>query len=250
MITCKNCGKVNSGIYCSNCGQKLVVERITVYYIWHALVHFFTHAEHGFLYTSWKMLKAPGRIAIDFIEGKRKNYQTPISYFLIWNAIYLLLLYTVEKSFGDNKVVDFTGYFGESEKTRFALSHLNIVLTALLPIQALYMYLFIMRGRYNYLEALVVIFYAIGTVIMLQFVFVILAIPVYLLGGFSIDIRYSDIQKILFISWLIFDLVKLFPLKNKGLRVIIIVVLTFGTFTLWRSFVYPSIAEFFLGNKL
>ena len=245
MISCKNCGRINSGTYCSNCGQKLVVERITIHYVWHALVHFFTHAEHGFLYTSWQMLKAPGRIAINFIKGKRKNYQTPISYFLIWNAIYLLLLYTVEKSFGDNKVIDFSGYFGESEKTRFALSHLNIVLTAMLPVQALFMYLFIMRRRNNYMEALVVIFYTIGTVIMLQVVYAVLAIPVYMLSGASINIRYSDILKILFISWLTYDLAKLFPLKYKTLRVIIVIVLTFGTFTLWRSFVYPSIAELF-----
>ena len=245
MITCKNCGRINSGTYCSNCDQKLVVERITIQYIGHALVHFFTHAEHGFLYTSWGMLKAPGRIAINFINGKRKSYQTPISYFLIWNAIYLLLLYSVEKSFGDNKVIDFAGYFGESEKTRFALSHLNIILTAMLPLQALFIYLFIMRRRYNYMEALVVIFYAIGTVIMLQVVYAVLAIPVYMLSGLSINIRYSDILKILFISWFVFDLVKLFPLKYKVIRAILVVVLIFGTFTVWRSFVYPSIAEFF-----
>ena len=142
-------------------------------------------------------------------------------------------------------MIDFAGYFGESEKTRFALSHLNIILTAMLPLQALFIYLFIMRRRYNYMEALVVIFYAIGTVIMLQVVYAVLAIPVYMLSGLSINIRYSDILKILFISWFVFDLVKLFPLKYKVIRAILVVVLIFGTFTVWRSFVYPSIAEFF-----
>lgn len=245
MSMCKNCGGISSGPYCSHCGQKLVVERITIHYVWQALLHFFTHAEHGFLYTSWEMLKQPGRIAINFIEGKRKNYQTPVSYFLIWNGIYILLLYIIENSFGENKAVDFTGYFGESEKTKFALSHLNIVLIALLPFQALYMYLLVLRERYNYMESLVIIFYAIGTVLMLQCVFVVLAVPVYLFGGFSIDIRYSDIVKIVFISWLTFDLVKLLPLTYKVIRVVMVLILTFGTFTLWRSFVYPSVAGLF-----
>jgi hypothetical protein len=107
------------------------------------------------------------------------------------------------------------------------------------------MYLLVLRERYNYMESLVIMFYAIGTVLMLQFVFVVLAVPVYLFSGVSIDIRFSDIVKVLFISWLTFDLVKLFPLKYKMIRVVIVLILTFGTFTLWRSFVYPSVAGFF-----
>jgi hypothetical protein len=245
MSICKNCGKVGSDVYCSHCGQKLAVERITIGYIWHGLVHFFIHIEKGFLYTSWQMLKAPGRIAINFIGGKRKNYQTPVSYFLIWNAAYILLIYILEKSFGENKVVDFTGYFGETEKTKYALSHLNIILAALLPLQALYTYLFLMHKWYNYLEALVTIFYGIGTVLLLQFVFVSLAIPIYMLSDKSVDIRYSDILKILFIGWLVFDLAKLLPLKHKILRSVIVLILTFATFTMWRAFVYPQVAELF-----
>lgn len=245
MSICKNCGMIGSGIYCSHCGQKLAVERIAFGYIWHGLVHFFTHTERGFLYTSWQMLIVPGRIAINFIGGKRKNYQTPVSYFLIWNAVYILLIYIVGKSFGENKVVDFSGYFGESEKTKYALSHLNIVLTALLPFQALYIYLFLMYRQYNYMEALVIIFYGIGTVLLLQFVFVMLAIPVHLLTGVSVDIRYSDVLKVLFMGWLVFDLVKLLPLKHKVLRSVIVLALTFGTFSVWRLFVYPTIAGLF-----
>ena len=231
--------------YCSHCGQKAKAERITFSYIWHGLVHFFTHAEKGFLFTSWRLLMAPGRTVKNFIEGRRINYQAPVSYYLIWNAFYILLLYIVGKSFGENKAVDFAQYFGPSEKTHYALSHLNIVLTALLPFQALYVYLVLVYRVYNYFESLVAVFYAIGTVLLLQFAFVALAIPVYLLSGVSTDIRLSDILKVLYIGWFMIDFVKLQPVKHKFIKAIVVLLLAFGTFTAWRLYVFPTVAELF-----
>jgi hypothetical protein len=232
-------------MYCSHCGQKAEIERITFHYIWHQVLHFFTHAEKGFLFTSWRMLAAPGRTVKNFIEGKRMHYQAPVSYYLIWNAVYILLLYLVGKSFGDNKAVNFAHYFGPSEKTQYALSHLNIVLTALLPFQAFYVYLIMVYRVYNYFESLVAVFYAIGTVLMLQFAFVVLAIPVFLLSGVSANIQLSDILKVLYIGWFMIDFVKLLPVKHKFIKAIIVMLLAFGTFTVWRLYVFPAVAELF-----
>src|SRR6187399_2864292 len=111
MKHCKNCGKSLNDVFCSHCGQKTNVERISWKYIWHEVIHFFTHMEKGFLYTSRQLLFSPGKTVKEFIEGKRKNYQPPVSYFLIWIGLYLLLLYFTEKIFGENNVVDFKQYF-------------------------------------------------------------------------------------------------------------------------------------------
>ena len=245
MKVCKNCGAKVNDIFCGHCGERAETERITFHYIWHGLVHFFTHAEKGFLFTSWQMLVAPGKTVKNFIEGKRRNYQSPISYYLIWNAVYILLLYIVGRSFGMNKVVNFTDYFGPSEKTQYALSHLNIVLTALLPFQALYVYLIHVHGVYNYFESMVAVFYAIGTVLILQFAFVVFTIPVSLVGGVSTDIRLSDILKVLYIGWFMIDFVKQLPVKHKFIRAMTVMLLAFGTFTAWRLYVFPTIAEWF-----
>lgn len=245
MDLCINCGKAVSGFYCSNCGQKIRQERITFHHIWHGLVHFFTHAEEGFFYTTKQMIISPGVAVKGFIEGKRKNHQTPVSYFLIWNAAYILLLYIIGKIAGENKVVNFSEYFGPAEKTRFAISHLNIILFFLLPFQALYLYLVLMRKLYNYFESLVVVFYSIGTLLFWQIIFVLLAIPVFLLTGYSIHIQWSDIFKFLYVGWFIIDFVNLLPVRQKVLRIIMVMLLVLGTFTAWRLYVYPSVAELF-----
>jgi len=245
MKTCKNCGALTNGLYCSNCGQKPVPERITLHYIWHEMVHFFTHAEKGFFFTSLQLVKAPGQVIKNFIEGKRKNYQKPVSYYLIWIGVYSLILYLFEKSFGENKVVSFAEYFGPGETTKVAISHLNIILTLLVPIQAIYVYFFLMNRRYNYVEALVVILYGIGTVIFLHVVFVLMILIQYLFTGKSISILWSDILKVLYIAWLMIDLAKALAIKWKYARAITAMLLLMGTFTAWRLYVSPTFTNIF-----
>ena len=245
MNFCKNCGDAVTGVYCSRCGQKAVEERISFHHIWHGLIHFFTHAEKGFFYTTGQLIAKPGTVVIKFIDGSRIKYQTPVSYFLIWNAIYILLLYIIGKMLGENVAVDFSGYFGPGEKTTFAISHLNLVLMTLLPFQSLYVWLVLVYRQYNYFEAFVLVLYSIGTLLLWQSVFVLLATGIHLISGVSVNIRYSDIFKAAYVSWFLFDFSKYLQVKNKWLRSIVVLLLITGTFTAWRLYVYPSVAELF-----
>ena len=249
MSFCKNCGEKVVGSYCSHCGQKTIEARISFHYIWHEVLHFFTHFEKGFLFTSWSMLVTPGKVVTDFVKGKRKIYQPPVSFFLIWITMYLLLLYIAEKVFGENVVVDYKEYFGPSSTTKFAVSHLSIVLLVVIPFQALYFYWLVAWKKYNYFESLVVAMYYLGTVILLQCVFVILAIVIRPLAGTSIALIYSDPLKILYLAWAVSDTIKLFRVKNKVIRVVLFAVLAFGTFTLWRLYGVPAIIEWLLGES-
>ena len=249
MSFCKNCGEKVVGMYCSHCGQKAVEQRISAHYIVHEVTHFFTHFEKGFLFTSWSMLAKPGKVVTDFVKGKRKIYQPPVSFFLIWITMYLLLLYIVEKIFGENVVIDYKEYFGPTSTTKFAVSHLSIVLLVVIPFQALYFYWLVAWKKYNYFESFVVAMYYLGTVILLQCVFVILSIITHPLIGTSIALIYSDPLKILYLAWAITNTIKLFRVKNKFIRIVVFAVLAFGTFTVWRLYGVPAIIEWFLGES-
>ncbi len=249
MVTCKNCGTQTNDIYCSHCGQKAVPERITFHSLTHEIVHFFTHAEKGFFYTTRSLVVSPEQTIVDFIDGKRKKYQKPVSYYLIWIAIYSLVLYSLEKFFGENKVVSFEEYFGPGETTKFAISHLNVVLTLLVPVQAVYLYFFLMGNRYNYFEALVAMLYGIGTVIFFQTIFVMLTLFYYLFTGNTVSILWSDVCKILYFSWMLTQLVKALNVKWKFLKVAVLMVLLFGTFTAWRLYITRICEIIFLKSK-
>jgi hypothetical protein len=243
MKTCKNCGKKSEGIYCSHCGQKLAMERISFHYIVHEIFHFFTHLEKGFLFTTVQLLSNPGTTAISYVDGKRKAYQPPVSYFLVWITIYLLSLYGLEKIFGENRVIDYENYFGPGASTRYAISHLSIVLTTVAPFQALYIYLLASRPRLNYFETLVIVIYGLGTIIALQFLFVLIALLTFVVSGQSLPLIYSDLFKISYIIWMIISIGKQFTIRYKALKIFLIIILMFGTFTLWRTALLPRLLE-------
>ncbi len=248
MNYCKNCGQPVQDLYCSHCGQKIIVERITFSYLWTELFHFFTHIEHGFLYTSYKMIVSPGNTVTSFIGGKRIKYQSPVSYFLIWVTIFILFLYWLEVTFGENIVINYADYWGPSGATKLAISHLSFVLTIIIPFQALYLYLLATHNKYNYFESLVASIYVVGSIIMLQFVFALGALIVYALFHLSTDIRYSDILKLGYFIWFIIDFIKLFSVKNKFIRGLTFVLLAGVTFTLWRLYGVPEFVKYFFHN--
>lgn len=246
MKHCKNCGNPVRDSYCSHCGQKNEIGRITFHYIWGEIFHFFTHIEHGFLFTSVKMLTSPGLTVTSFIKGERKKYQSPVSYFLIWVTIFILSLYWIKITYGENKVIDYSDYWGPSGATQLAISHLSLVLTVIIPLQALYLYLLVTGKVYNYFETLVVGIYMVGTVILLQFVFAFIALLIYLFTYDSVSLRFSDILKFGYFIWFIIDFIKYFTVKAKWIRAIAFALLAAVTFTIWRMYGVPELINLFL----
>jgi hypothetical protein len=243
MKHCNNCGKAVHGNYCSHCGEKTKIERITFSYLWHETFHFLTHLETGFFFTTYQLIIRPGATVINFVEGTRKKYQSPVSYFLIWITFYVIFLYWAGNFFGNNVVIDYHNYFGPGSSTEFGISHLALVLTIVIPFQALYLFLLVSRGKWYYFETAVATIFTLGTVIFFQFVFAVLAVIIHLISGASVDIRLSDLFKVSYILWFSFSFVYLFPVKYKLVRIIAFIILAFGTFTLWRLFGFPKLIE-------
>lgn len=92
MITCLNCSKKYSGKFCPECGQKATVSKLTWKSVIGEFIHFFTHAEHSFVYTSKRLITKPGVVMKDFLDGKRKLIHKPITFLLIWGAVDRIIL--------------------------------------------------------------------------------------------------------------------------------------------------------------
>jgi hypothetical protein len=191
------------------------------------------------------MLTVPGKTVKEYVEGKRRTHQSPISYFFIWTTIYILLLFWIERRFGEMGAIDYKQYYGPVITTRYAISHLSIVLIVTMPFLALYLWLLVTRKQYYYFETMIAVIYAFGTVILLQFVFAVSAVIVHLLNGVSVGLGISDVLKIGYIIWFAFDLVKLLPVKHKFIRTTAFILLAFGTLTFWRLYGLPPIIQSF-----
>jgi uncharacterized protein DUF3667 len=86
-MTCKNCSSAITGNFCSNCGQKGEIHRISLSYIAHEFSHALTHADKGFLLLVKVLVTKPGIVAKEYIEGKRKKYFNPLSFIVLTSAI-------------------------------------------------------------------------------------------------------------------------------------------------------------------
>jgi hypothetical protein len=94
MIICQNCGYEGEQIYCSNCGQPLIIKRISLAHLLHEVTHTVWHLEKGFLYTLKELAIHPGTMQRRYLSGLRLRYQKPFSLFAIsgtFGALYYFL---------------------------------------------------------------------------------------------------------------------------------------------------------------
>ena len=91
MEKCPNCSAMLYGKYCHACGQKVPEPGDRT--ILHFIYQFFGSAfflENNFLKNLWILIRKPGQIPLDFIEGRRKRWMPPFSLFLLINLFYFL----------------------------------------------------------------------------------------------------------------------------------------------------------------
>ncbi|GEM_PF-4297466 len=80
---CLNCGAAwQPGMnYCPQCGQKTDIHRLTFTHILHEFFHAFTHADKGIFHLLKGLATQPGTVAREYVEGKRKKYFNPFTFF-------------------------------------------------------------------------------------------------------------------------------------------------------------------------
>jgi hypothetical protein len=163
--------------FCPTCGQKSDTHRLTMAHIWHDLVHAFTHADKGFLFTLKELAIRPGTVAREYIQGKRKKYFNPFSFLIIVVGI-TLLANSVFKPYemGEAEYKRTTEQFKGSSKQQkvieimerrkkmgeFMNKHTNVVLFVSTPFLAFIMWMLFRRRKIYYAEQVAVIAYSNG----------------------------------------------------------------------------------------
>ncbi len=160
---CLNCDTQYNGHFCNNCGQK-EIHRYSVSHVFHELVHVFTHADKGIFSFAWNIIKRPGIVAFDLVEGRRKRYFNLFQYLLIIVGITTFLVsqtHLIEKTLvtmnGSNSVAQNSELVKVQQSVAaFLQKYNNIFQLILIPLFAFFSWLFIGRGRKrNYAENIV-----------------------------------------------------------------------------------------------
>lgn len=149
--SCMNCGHKISGEFCSYCGQRADTARITpqtllktdvLQSIWHIEARFFRTLKH--------VISGPGRMAMDYISGKRVKYYNLFSLLLIlfgFNVLtmhFYLHLNPGEISEGSSDVV---GFLSKYSKT---------ILFVIIPMLAVNAFFIFKRKKLNIAEHFII----------------------------------------------------------------------------------------------
>lgn len=233
--TCLNCGTPVIDKYCPHCGQKITVGRLTWHHLLEETAHFFTHIEQGFLKTTKDLIIKPGLVHKNFLDGKRKAYHKPVSFLLIWVAVFLLVV-ELTKRFG---------YFDRETSSSFLnvglrieamiLKYRALIEILILPFTAFNGWLLLAYPKITYLEFLITGFYRFGVFYIFFSVQYILALII----GFNPESRVSLYSiAVFFMGWTIYvfyDFFKLYNVKYLGLRIIATMLTGFAIYSILRT---------------
>lgn len=179
---CANCEEtiVGAGKFCSACGQKSAVHRLTLKDVLHDGFHYFTHADRGFIQLLGALLKKPGVVAREYIAGKRKRYFPPLNFFLLVAGIYLFMstfLHRFEQlnTTADTNITAQTTQMSakklkmiaivkeRKEKALWFVTHYsNFIAMFAAPFITIFVWLMYRKAGYNYTEHLTANLYLIG----------------------------------------------------------------------------------------
>lgn len=159
---CLNCGYEHTGSFCSQCGQK-ETHRYTVGHVLHELVHVFTHADKGIFSFAWNIIRKPGTIALDLVEGRRKRYFNLFQYLLLVVGFVTFIMVKTDFMSAMMKNINTANNTKMSsdlasiqqEAGQLLQKYMNIFQMLLIPVYAFFTWLIIGRKKYNYAEHIV-----------------------------------------------------------------------------------------------
>jgi len=155
---CLNCNAIVNGNFCSNCGQRKEVSKLTWNSLVYELLHFFSHIEKSFINTSFKLLIRPEIVIGEYLKGKRIKYFKPLSLFLIWVTIHLLIYqFTVS-------IMGYKNLRTDVEVGTYIVKHTALFGLLLFPILSIALWLIVARSKLNYIETFIVILYSFAAV--------------------------------------------------------------------------------------
>lgn len=89
---CANCGTEAPDRFCSSCGQLQMRGRLTLRRLWVEFASRVFNLNRGLLATVVGMSRQPGQVPLDYVEGRRRTYTNPLTYFLLASALSLFLM--------------------------------------------------------------------------------------------------------------------------------------------------------------
>jgi hypothetical protein len=165
-MNCKSCeNKISeNNRYCSNCGSKIVHERISLKGTWEEFIGPFLSWDNNFWRTFIGLFTIPKDVLEAYINGARKKYFNPFSYLVLFATIAVLFY----KFFPMGEIENITnGQFTSSAENQPSnpfdmkgffdgmMNYYNFVFILMIPFMAITTYFTFYKKKNNFSEHLV-----------------------------------------------------------------------------------------------
>ena len=188
-MNCKNC-KIelaeNNG-YCHACGARIIKNRLTFKNLMAQAGEEFFNYDNKLLKTLKHLLTRPEDVIDGYIQGIRKKYVNPISFFTISLTLSGLIAFLVSNYFRDDIMLPSFAQGDQSEglietqnKTfDFITSYTSLFASLSIPFTALLSYIIFLNKKYNLTEHIILNLYAYSQIAIATF---FMALPVVLIA--------------------------------------------------------------------
>jgi hypothetical protein len=235
-MNCKNCQTPlkEEDEYCNLCGGKVIRNRLTFRNLFEHLSETFFNYDNKLLRTFTQLFKDPEDVIVGYINGVRKKYINPISFFGLSLTLSGLSIFIIKKFY--IQYLDFSQLFdglnlpeGTLENSSGgALEYNSLIYSALIPLLALISCITFLDKKYNYTEHVIIYLYSMS---LLSIISVVLAQIVLLIMPTTYLLFSLTIWIIMFIyhSYILKRIFKL-TLGNLVLKSIIALALFFALY--------------------
>lgn len=233
-LTCPNCSYPleEHFQYCPKCSQKSHLHRLSMHDVLHDALHYFTHADKGFIGLIKDLMVKNGTVAREFAEGKRKSYFPPLNFYLLVGTIFVLIVHAVtphtpfdvSKEHPElNQIPDKAHreyvqaiFQRQHEAISFMNKYSNTVAMVAVPLICFFYWLFYIRGKYNYTEHLIACMYMVG---LANLVYAVIFVPLSLLLNIKQSSKTSLLMVIIFMVFqIIYSSIFYYRFMNKGTK--------------------------------
>ncbi len=167
-MECKNCSTLldSQSDYCPNCGAKVIRNRLTLKNLFTHYTETFFSYDNTFLKTIIYLIKDPKDVIDSYVNGVRKKYIAPLSFFAIAltiSGLYFFILKQYFPDFFEMAASEFSVDEKQKEITRTftqkATEFNALVNFIIIPLVAGLSRVVFWKQSYNYTEHLIIYFY-------------------------------------------------------------------------------------------
>lgn len=119
VFTCKNCGEVYTGNYCSRCGQTQDTQRFSIRNAFQNILSGFFNIDDGFSRNLLEFLFRPGYMIRNYLDGKRVQYFKPFQTLFVMAALYVMMVQMVDPAAMRNTAQGEMGHTYETLQNNF-----------------------------------------------------------------------------------------------------------------------------------